>query len=307
MPVSDLFSKRQKKLRGAFPDVFTYDKIPNKLRVQIIHIIRDAVGKDRYSCNYAQNVYRFIHEALCREYGVFTLKQDAKSNEEAVLAFFLNCEDSEQVLDVVETAFKSINSDVRKNEYVWNTDRKISPDDALSELNHRFKEHGIGYQFESNELIRIDSTFLHTEVIKPTLALLSEKMFNGANEEFLKAHEHYRHGRNKECLNDCLKSFESVMKAICKRRKWSYTEKDTAKKLIEICFSKELIPNYLQSQFTGLRSLLESGIPTLRNRLGGHGQGVGKVKVDDYIAGYALHMTASNIFFLMSVDKKEKK
>ena len=307
MPVFDLFSKRQKKLRGEFPDVFTYDKIPNKLRVQIIHIIRDAVGEDHYGSDYAKSVYRFIHEALCREYGVFTLKQYAKSNEEAVLDFFLNCEDSDQALDVIETAFKLINSYVRKNEYEWNTDRKVSPDDALIELNHRFKEHGIGYQFESNELIWIDSTFLHSEVIKPTLTLLSEKIYKGANEEFLKAHEHYRHGRNKECLNDCLKSFESVMKAIYKKRKWEFTEKDTAKKLIEICFSKELIPNYLQSQFTGLRSLLESGIPTLRNRLGGHGQGADKIEVDDYVAGYALNLTASNLFFLMSADKEEKK
>lgn len=305
MPVFDLFSKRQKKLRGEFSDVFTYDKIPNTLRVQIIHIIRDAVGKDRYSSDYAKSAYRFIHEALCREYGVFTLKQYAKSNEEAVLDFFLNCEDTDRAVDVIETAFKLINGFVRKSEYQYNTERKVSPDDALSELNQRFKEHGIGYQFESNEIIRIDSTFLHSEVIKPTLALLSEKIYRGANEEFLKAHEHYRNGRNKECLNDCLKSFESVMKAICKKRKWEFTEKDTAKKLIDICFSKELIPNYLQSQFTGLRSLLESGIPTIRNRLGGHGQGADKVNVDDYLAGYALNLTASNLFFLMSADKEK--
>jgi hypothetical protein len=208
----------------------------------------------------------------------------------------LNC-DNEQAIDIIELSFKYINTVVRKyNRNVVSC--KINADDAIAELNIRFREHGIGYQFESNELIRVDSTFLHSEVIKPALTLLSDKMYQGANEEFLKAHEHYRHGRNKECLNECLKAFESVMKAICKKRKWKYEENDTAKKLIDICFANGLIPNYLQSQFNALRSLIESGIPTIRNRLGGHGQGTEKIEVDDYVAGYALNLTASNIFFL---------
>lgn len=278
-----------------------------KMNLSIIYAkinIRDAVGEDHYGHNYAQNVYEFIHETLCREYGVFTLKQHARSDKEAVLDFFLNCEDTEQALDIIETAFKLINVYVRKDEYEWNTDRKISQDDAISELNHRFKEHGIGFQFESNEIIRLDSTFLHSEVIKPTLTLLSSPIYKGANEEFLKAHEHYRHGRNKECLNECLKAFESVMKAICKKHKWPFTDNDTAKKLIETCFSKELVPSYLQSQFTSLRSVLESGIPTIRNRLGGHGQGPEKITVEDYLAGYALNLTAANRLFLISAEKE---
>ena len=49
-------------------------------------------------------------------------------------------------------------------------------------------------------------------------------MYAGANDEFLRAHEHYRHKRHKECLNECLKAFESMMKAICKKRRWPYSE-----------------------------------------------------------------------------------
>jgi len=40
MAILELFSKRQKKLRGEVPDVYQYTDIPNPLRVQIIHIIR---------------------------------------------------------------------------------------------------------------------------------------------------------------------------------------------------------------------------------------------------------------------------
>jgi len=54
MATYSLFSKRQKKLRGEFPDVYQYEEIPQEFRVQIIHIIQDTIGIGRYeiySCN----------------------------------------------------------------------------------------------------------------------------------------------------------------------------------------------------------------------------------------------------------------
>ncbi|WP_436232542.1 DUF7014 domain-containing protein, partial [Escherichia coli] len=38
------------------------------------------------------------------------------------------------------------------------------------------------------------------------------------------------------------------------------------------CLSQNLIPAYLQSQFTSLKTMLETGIPTIRNKNTGHGQ-----------------------------------
>jgi hypothetical protein len=49
--------------------------------------------------------------------------------------------------------------------------------------------------------------------------LLHDAAYEGAEAEFLSAHEHYRHARNKEALTDALKSFESVMKSICTKRR----------------------------------------------------------------------------------------
>ena len=155
-------------------------------------------------------------------------------------------------------------------------------------------------QFEANEIIRVDSTYTHSEIVKPTLNLLWNKKFSGANEEYLKAHEHYRHQRNKECLTECLKAFESTMKVICKEKGWPFDEdKDTSKKLIQICFNNNLIPQYIQNQFTSLQNLLESGIPTLRNRRGGHGQGQTPQVVDGSVTRYGLNLTGTNILFLV--------
>jgi hypothetical protein len=201
---------------------------------------------------------------------------------------------------VIELTFKTINDQVRNYWYYFEGNgAKQDPDSAIQELNDRFRESGVGYQFESNEIIRIDSKIIHSEVVKPVLALLGlAKEYSGANDEFLRAHEHYRHGRHKECLVECLKAFESLMKGICQKNSWPYDKNGTSKALINVCFEKGLIPSYLQSQFASLRSLLESGTPTIRNKEGGHGQGAEVTKVPEHLASYVLHLTATNMLFL---------
>jgi len=229
MTITNLFSKRQKILRGEVPDVFQYDKLPKPLRVQIIQILRDAFGVDNEKYNYPnrpRDSYKYIHETVCHEYGVFTIGKGNynQSDESCVQNFILEEEDIEKVLDVVELSFRVILIYIKGNydDYTYNTTIKLKPDDAISELNDRFKEHGFGYQFANGEIIRIDSTYMHSEVVLPTLRLLSNRKFKGANDEYLSAHEHYRHGKNKECLTDCLKAFESTMKIICKEKRWTY-------------------------------------------------------------------------------------
>lgn len=307
MAIHDLFSKRQKRLRGEVPDVYQYDDVPPELRVQIVQIMREAIGDDRDFSSYATVTMSDIHTILCKEYGRFHLHDEGLSQKSDVISFFIHCTDFEKALDVIELWFKSIaliEIDAEKRTTV--DCPKCAPEEAIADLNTRFKEHGVGYQFESNQIIRVDSQFLHTETVKPALSLMaSEERFRGANEEFLKAHEHYRAGRHKECLADALKAFESMMKAICDKQGWKYDpKKGTAKNLIDTCYDNKLIPDYMQAQFGSLRGLLESGVPTIRNHLAGHGQGTETVEVDESVASYALHLTASNILFLAKLEKR---
>jgi Domain of unknown function (DUF7014)/AbiJ N-terminal domain 4 len=308
MPIHDIFSKRERKKRGEVPDVFQYKTLPQEFRVQVVHILRDALGVP-YGSPYhgfegeANTIYKTIHDALCREYGIFSLIEDPNGNYAKSVFDFLLVTDAEKVIDLIELSFKMVVYLADNYGYHHNAKVSISAVEALTELNSRFLEHGIGYQFESGEIIRMDSKLAHTEIIRPALqTLLSDKTYAGANNEFLKAHEHYRHGRYKECLNECLKSFESTMKAICKKQKWQYNELDTAKKLLEICFHNNLIPDYLQQHFSSLRSGLESGVPTVRNRLSGHGQGSEQVNVPAYIAHYLLNLTATSILMLCEAE-----
>jgi hypothetical protein len=70
-----------------------------------------------------------------------------------------------------------------------------------------------------------------------------------------------------------------------------------------LVFSKGLIPSYLQTHFGALRATLDSGVPTIRNREGGHGSGEKPNEVPEYLAAYELHLTASAIVFLIRANE----
>ncbi len=307
MGVFDLFSKRQKRARGEVPDVYVYNQIPDVLRAQIVHIIDDTFGVDDYG-RQSENAYEIVHDALCREYGLFELKRHSLSKKEGLFNYFLEEKSLEKSIDLIELSFKVMIHVIKENYYNFNNNVrcKMNPDDAVEELNQRFKEHGVGYQFVSGEIIRVDSEYIHSEVVKPVLLMLSGPGFKGANEEFLSAHENYRNGRFKEALVDSLKSFESTMKAICKLRGLPYNPNDTAKSLIKVCLEGGVVPPYLETQLGAIRTLMESGVPTLRNKLGGHGQGADPVQAPEHMARYALHLTATTILFMVESHEGTK-
>lgn len=294
MAVLDLFSKRQKRLRGEVPDVYVYDELPERLRVQIIQIWTEGVSAvTQRHPEFAEHLYEDWVRLLRRKRGTFRLAESRRSSAPLELANYFAAEsDTEAALDVVELVFQFF-----KNEAT------AAAQEHIDELNQRFREHGIGYQFEAGQVVRVDSQVLHADAVKPTLHLLSQPGFEGPEQEFLTAHEHHRHGRNKECLVECLKAFESTMKVICGSRGWTASKTAAAKELIAVCFQKGLIPTWMETEFASLRALLESSVPTARNKTAGHGQGSTVQPVPAHLAAYGLHMTASTILFLVEADK----
>lgn len=181
-------------------------------------------------------------------------------------------------------------------------------DEAIEELNQRFQEHRIGYQFQSGQLIKQTDQYLHEEVMLPALTLLIDPQFRGAQEEFLKAHQNYRGQRYKEAVADALKAFESTMKSILDAEKWPYNQdKDTSSALIQALLDHDLIPPMLLDNFKYLRTFLDSGLPKIRNRTSGHGQGTNPVALPGYVAEFALHLAAANIVFLVHAYEAYKK
>ena len=308
------FSKRQKRLRGEILDVYQYEVFPNELRVQIVQIWEKTFPRTALLFSDDPNdPYRTVVEYLRHERAVIRLPSsvtvDADNYFGELANNFSQEKDNEKALDVVEASFREI----EERKFSNRTNRLAGvyqiPDsevsDAIDDLNFRFKEHGFGYRYESKQIFRIDDEFVHEEVVKPALRILNQPQFAGAREEFLKAHEHYRKRNMKDSLSSCLKAFESVMKAICDMRGWQYDKNtSTAKVLIKICFDNELVPKFWESHYSSLQSLLESGVPTARNRLSGHGQGTTPTSVPDYLAAYMLHLTAATIVFLVEAEKE---
>lgn len=296
MPVVDIFSKRQKRLTRKTPDGYQYDTLPEAFRVQVIRIIERAFGADSFDSDYSWR-FEYVHDTLAEEYGVLGLDRTGDDGYRKIVNFVMTGS-AEQVLDVIELSIQvAVRGHLRERDFP-------PPSEAVAELNTRLQEHGIGYRIQEDRVTRIDSEYLHQEVVKPALAVLREPHFAGAEEELQKAHNHYRCKRYEEAIGESFKALESTLKVICGRRQWPFQERDTANRLIEIVFDKGLIPSYLQSQFAALRSVLESGVPVIRNRSAGHGKGETARQVPPHLAGYVLHLTAAAVVFLAACERQ---
>jgi uncharacterized protein DUF7014/AbiJ-like protein len=303
MGVFETFTKRGTRLQNAGKqDLYQYDVSPREFRVQVIHIWNGAIGN--YDRSYHNSAWTTLHSTLIRELGVFRLSQDPSDIAGDCKSFLLQA-DTPGALDIIDLSFRVIDLGVREFDAYETSDLGIRQlaDDAIEELNYRFREHGLGYQFVEHMLVRVDSQFVHSEVVKPALSLLNASGFDGPADEFVRAFDHYRHGRNKEAVAEALKSFESTMKTICAARKWAHAPNATAKPLLDALFSHGLIPAELVSHFSGLRSAMESGLPTLSNRTSRHGQGAVPTQIPPYFAAHAMHLLASNIIFLVEAHK----
>ncbi len=298
--IRDLFSRRQRHARGEVPDVYQYTELPSKFRVQAVHIIQELTGQTNYIYDERQ-WWAVTCQILRKERGTFSLRPLEASAELEVLNYFIHETNVEYSLDVLELIFSRlppIPLSLRHHD-------PISPDDAKAELNARFQEHGIGFQLENDKIVRVDSEFTHAAIIRPALTLLRSAGYSGPNEEFLKAHEHYRNRRYGECLNECLKAFESTMKVICDKRNWQYDPaRATAATLVEKCLANGLVPAFTEGQLTSLRVLLQTGTPTARNKTSGHGQGAVPVPIPSNLAAFGLNTAAANILLLVQADKE---
>jgi AbiJ-like protein len=211
MAIFDLYSKRQKQARGEFPDVYQYAELAREFRVQVVHVLTDVFGDPSKSYSETQDWFKQIHDILAREYGVFKLSKNLgdhyPDHRQAVFEFLLGTT-TERALDVIELSFQ-VARYAHNRGPLAHAKPSLTAEQGIEELNERFREHGIGFQFESGELVRVDSQLLHKEAVKPALHVLSDKKYEAANDEFLKAHDHYRHGNHGEAVNECLRRWKA--------------------------------------------------------------------------------------------------
>ena len=285
-----VFSKRNKVVQF---DVLEYDWIPEKLRNQIYFIWKDALGAEVagfHVDSYPSQAFMNIHDTVCREHGIEKLNHNESSDARRCFGYLREGLDNEMLLDLIEVSMREI----KPLRTMYTHGLKKNEEEAIKELNQRFRENGVGYEFTNGILIRKDSEYIHEEVTKPALHLLQEEGFEGALEEFLEAHDYFRKEEYKPCIISASNAFESTMKTICAKQGWEVSGSGTSSQLIRTIVENGLVPNYLESYMASLR-----GLSTVRNKKVGHGQGEEAIPVPAHFVNYALHLCATNIVFLV--------
>jgi AbiJ N-terminal domain 4 len=219
MALPPTFSRRKRQSQRSGPDAYDYDIIPPKLRVQVIHVLTDTLGALQEV--ETGETFKEIVEFLRKEFGVFDLGHACAGPRVELFNWFQTEPETDRWLDGYELCLRIIDRHLRENWSNLKYFMKSSPDEAIAELNARFQEAAVGYQYISGEIIRIDSLLLHKELIVPVIILLSNPMFAAAEKEYREAHEAYRHRRFEDCIVACGKAFESVLKVIGAKRKWA--------------------------------------------------------------------------------------
>jgi hypothetical protein len=312
MSLPPTYSRRKRQAEKTGADVYVYDRVPQKVRVQVVQILREGLGPysarvygpSDYALPTAEG-YDFLYNQMRRELGVHQLlATELASNDLTFLLWLQQEQDIDYWLTAVELALQYIDVVIRpKWEYLsLNVGLAETPDEIISELNARLHEAGVGYEYSERMMIRKDSEIIHRDVVIPVLSLLKAPKFAAADKEFREAHEAFRQGRLDDCIAKCGNALESVLKVIGHARKWPIKDTDTAKALIQAGIKTGFLAPYFEATLTHLRCLIESSTPTLRNREGGHGAGLTPRVVPPHLASFQLHQTAAVILFLAEQD-----
>ena len=291
MAINDIFSKRGKPL----PDVFQTDYIPDTLRNQVLWIWKESLwflNTEYHSLDRLGNpVLAEIHHIICREQGLPYLCDKHISQEADLVRALLRHENNDIVLDIIELSFGCLGT---LDDHRITRKRK----QCIDELNHRFKEAGVGYQFDmdANKLISVDNLVTHQVIIRPTLQLLAGPDYKTANQEYLDAFDDFKKSDYDDCLAKCGSCFESVMKIVCDKKGWPHSQNDTASTLLNTIISKTGMPPFFEGPLIV--------IATMRNKLSSaHGSGTQPQQVPEHFARYALNATASAILLIVEATR----
>lgn len=312
----ELFSQRRAKRAGRYPPKPTKAPLSQRLRTALIITIVKCIGRYDDSINYVyppyrgNNLWAYISETLLKksdEYYDFQHKLNANAFER-LWAFFHNSSD-DGLVDALDLSVFTI--DVAVDDLQQQTDRyelaqagvTLSSKAALAELDELLRTNGTIYRIAQNHVVVSTEDFTHEEAILPALQALAEPGFENALREFHEALADRRNGRYADALTKANHAFESTVKIIASRMKWPFNETDTANKLTSVLLKNGLFPPMRESALTGLRLMLESDVPSLRNKTpsAGHGAGTKSSNLPEPVATYALVAAAANVRLLVEL------
>ena len=128
MGIFETYSKRQmRRKKAGKPDIYQYETLPEAFRVQVVHILRDAIGRyydggSYYHIPESSKYWDYIHDTAAREFGVFHLSDAHRFSNEQCVDYLLSA-DIKGALDIIDLSFHVIDRQVR---YLYTADVKDS-------------------------------------------------------------------------------------------------------------------------------------------------------------------------------------
>ena len=114
---------------------------------------------------------------------------DGADEEKAVQHYLTSEGRTGRVLDAIEIAFREVQA-VAQTDHVDLGEKLIS---ATSELNKRFRQHDLGYEFlgapSPGFIVRVDEQYVRAQAVAPAIGLLYAEGFHGPLDEFVQAHQ----------------------------------------------------------------------------------------------------------------------
>ena len=183
-------------------DVYEYNKFPEEFINQSFYIIMDFI--DLYKGNYpisSEKIWKEIYDIFVRQIGVISLEgYNSYDSHAPRVERYYRTHNGNDLLNLIDLIFVYFDCILRKNHphSYYNISEIL--DNSISELNYRFKQYGLGYEFTNGELIKKTNEIIHSEIIQPALKLLHDEKFKGAEDEFLLAFSNYKDGKNKDAI-----------------------------------------------------------------------------------------------------------
>lgn len=228
------------------------------------------------------------------------MRKSAYSKSEAeffMLLTYVDRHDYLLCLDLIELLSRWINVYCEK-------DFSKQVDDMINDV---FRSNGIGYEVIDNQIIHKANDVVHSEVVRPSLYFLSDKTYQGANEEMLRAFSEFKNSNYLSAIQNASNAFESTMKIIIEKNGWEVVSRNgqaprlnnaSANVLIHTISENSEIEKFHRAALKGLKESLQA-LSTLRNEHTGHGRG-SEIR-ETYIqhCEFALHTAATNILYLI--------
>lgn len=284
------------------PDEYVYDEIPEPVRGHVHNVARDLIQK--YCGSTSQSVFSSSCEKLYDECGW--------PYEKPLYGYsFRESDFKKQLMETDPTEFIDFIDIIGYEVYrIFETRDGGVPTEVIDDfekLNGYFRRNKFGYQFINGRIARFDQTVVFEKITKPAFEILYNNEFEGAEDELREAYKDYGKGKNKDAIQKANNAFESTMKVICQGMKYEgYKGDETAKILVNILKTNNFIPSYLNTNLSAIYNILSHGLPTVRNKMGSHGQGETITDIDDEFVQFALNSAATNIIFLVRLYERYK-